>query len=570
MKKAFMLLVVLMMSFAFVFSFSSCGKGEDAADDEIVDDGTTDDGTTVCDHVESDVIIENAVDADCENAGSYDTVVYCAVCSAELSREIVTVDARGHTAGDAATCTTSQFCTVCGAELNPALGHGNTEIINDREATEDETGYTGDTYCNDCETTIANGTVIPPLGHTHTMSLTAATEATCTENGNVAYYICSGCGLYYLDEAGENQTTLADTVISAPGHTAGDAATCTTAQLCTVCTAELAPALGHKNTEVKNSKEATDDEAGYTGDTYCNDCESTIATGTIIPELDHVHVMSLVAATEATCTEDGNVAYYTCSGCGLYYLDEAGENQTTLADTVISALGHTAGDAVVENSVAADCENAGSYDSVVYCSVCGAEISRETVTVDALGHTAGAAATCTTAQSCTVCGEELVAALGHNAADAVVENEVDADCVNAGSYDSVVYCDVCGEELSRETVTVDALGHTAADAVVENEVDADCENAGSYDSVVYCSVCGAEISRETVTVDALGHTAGAAATCTTPQICTVCGEVLDLAKGHSYGDDGKCSACGDTVSGNLDNDHDPDGWTSDDWLNIFD
>ena len=33
------------------------------------------------------------------------------------------------------------------------------------------------------------------------------------------------------------------------------------------------------------------------------------------------------------------------------------------------------------------------------------------------------------------------------------------------------------------------------------------------------------------------HTAGAAATCTTPQTCTTCGEVMQTAKGHDFGDD---------------------------------
>ena len=120
-------------------------------------------------------------------------------------------------------------------------------------------------------------------------------------------------------------------------------------------------------------------------------------------------------------------------------------------------------------------------------------------------------ATCTEAgvetRSCE-CGEvetREIAALGHTPAEAVKENEKAATCTEAGSYDSVVYCSVCGEEISRETVTVPAQGHKPAEAVKENVVEATCTEAGSYDSVVYCSVCGAEISRETVTVDALGH-----------------------------------------------------------------
>lgn len=78
--------------------------------------------------------------------------------------------------------------------------------------------------------------------------------------------------------------------------------------------------------------------------------------------------------------------------------------------------------------------------------------------------------------------------------------------------------------------------HTASEAVTENNVDPDCLNDGSYDTVVYCSVCNDELSRETIIVDALGHTAGAAATCQAAQVCTVCGVELDPIKAHTYKD----------------------------------
>ncbi len=80
-------------------------------------------------------------------------------------------------------------------------------------------------------------------------------------------------------------------------------------------------------------------------------------------------------------------------------------------------------------------------------------------------------------------------------ADAVEENIVDATCTENGSYDSVVYCSVCGEELSRGTITIDALGHTADTAVPENIVEATPAVPGTYDEVVYCSVCGDELER---------------------------------------------------------------------------
>ena len=47
----------------------------------------------------------------------------------------------------------------------------------------------------------------------------------------------------------------------------------------------------------------------------------------------------------------------------------------------------------------------------------------------------------------------------HEASEAVKENEVAATCTAAGSYDEVVYCKTCGEEISRTSGTIDALGH---------------------------------------------------------------------------------------------------------------
>ncbi len=52
---------------------------------------------------------------------------------------------------------------------------------------------------------------------------------------------------------------------------------------------------------------------------------------------------------------------------------------------------------------------------------------------------------------------------------------------------------------------VDALGHTASSEVEENRVEADCENNGSYDTVIYCAVCGEEFVRASHTITATGH-----------------------------------------------------------------
>ena len=76
--------------------------------------------------------------------------------------------------------------------------------------------------------------------------------------------------------------------------------------------------------------------------------------------------------------------------------------------------------------------------------------------------------------------------------------------------------------------------HTPAAAVEENRNEPTCTEAGSYDSVVYCSECGEEISRETIVIPATGvhtltHYEAVASTCTIPgnieyYQCSVCGK----------------------------------------------
>lgn len=57
----------------------------------------------------------------------------------------------------------------------------------------------------------------------------------------------------------------------------------------------------------------------------------------------HQHTMVKTDAKEATCTEDGNNAYWTCSGCEKVYADAEGKTETTVLAQVVNAKGHTPG-----------------------------------------------------------------------------------------------------------------------------------------------------------------------------------------------------------------------------------
>ena len=288
----------------------------------------------------------------------------------------------------------------------------------------------------------------------------------------------------------------------------------------------------------------TDCTSNGTATRTCSRCNET-ETKSIDPQ-GHAYVAH--DAKAATCTEVGWNAYNTCSRCD--YTDKVeiakiahtpgakatcttAQTCTVCGEVLAAAKGHTKAEAVKENEVASTCTVKGSYDSVVYCSVCKAELSRVTEELPLVAHTPGAEATCTTAQTCTVCGKELSPAKGHTKAEAVKENEVASTCTVKGSYDSVVYCSVCNTEISRDKVELPLAEHTKAEAVKENEVASTCTVKGSYDSVVYCSVCKAELSRDKVELPLAAHTPGAAATCTTAQTCTVCGKELAPVKGHT-------------------------------------
>ena len=158
---------------------------------------------------------------------------------------------------------------------------------------------------------------------------------------------------------------------------------------------------------------------------------------------------------------------------------------------------HTSTTTVKENEVASSCTEKGSYDNVTKCADCGEVLSRETVTVDKLGHTAGAAATCTTAQTCTVCSAVIAKALGHAE---VVDAAVAATCTTAGKTEGK-HCSRCNEVLVKQE-SVAATGHK-----YDNACDTTCNTCGATrtvgdhkwnNSTFTCSVCGKKAETKTI------------------------------------------------------------------------
>ena len=103
--------------------------------------------------------------------------------------------------------------------------------------------------------------------------------------------------------------------------------------------------------------------------------------------IKNYHNLTKHEAVTPTCTHGGNIEYYSCASCGTYYSDSAANNTITYESALLPAnpSNHTPKAAVKENVVNATKSKTGSYDEVVYCAECNAEISRVKRTIPKLG-----------------------------------------------------------------------------------------------------------------------------------------------------------------------------------------
>lgn len=127
----------------------------------------------------------------------------------------------------------------------------------------------------------------------------------------------------------------------------------------------------------ENRKEPTCTTIGsYDSVTYCTEChEEMLRQHLSLPALGHDLIHH--DGKTPTCVESGFAPYDTCSRC----------DYTTYK--TLDPTGHVNTKIVEENRKEPTCTEDGSYDLVTYCDDCGAFISKETKTIDSLGHDYG-------------------------------------------------------------------------------------------------------------------------------------------------------------------------------------
>jgi len=108
--------------------------------------------------------------------------------------------------------------------------------------------------------------------------------------------------------------------------------------------------------DIRNAKEATCQESGYSGDVYCLTCEKTILTGKPLPITDHDRSV-VKSAVEPTCTTDGYSGDVHCKWCDL--LITKGESLTSKGHDIDKTNGTviTPATAVSEGIIQYKCKN---------------------------------------------------------------------------------------------------------------------------------------------------------------------------------------------------------------------
>lgn len=372
----------------------------------------------------------------------------CSVCGETKETQIS--DPLGHDYGEwkvtkEPTCTKygtkKRICKRCNEyeiDVIDPTGHQHTKIIDQKDATCEEKGYSGDLYCEDCRLIIQLGYDIAATGHTWDDG-EITKEPTQTATG-IKTYTCKTC-----------HKTRTETIPMLKGHhwdkgTVTKEPTCTepgemtyhcTDEDCNESYTETIKATGHQHTKLINKKDATCEEKGYSGDTYCEDCKQIIKTGKAINPTGHEWDKGTVKKA-ATCESEG-IREYTCNTC-----------KKTKEETIAST-GHTKTE--IRNKKAATCKEEG-YTGDTYCVTCGKKLaSGETIAkTDHDWTITETEATCEhdgmKTYTCDICGttkSEPIKASGHKFGAWTTTKEADV----FSKEEQKRTCSICGKTETR-------------------------------------------------------------------------------------------------------------------------
>lgn len=175
--------------------------------------------------------------------------------------------------------------------LKDLLNHVHTEVRDAEDATCTEKGYTGDTYCIDCDKRVSRGKKTNALGHDY--KDVAEVPATCVTEGTAATQQCIRCDYIVPAQSlpidPNNHANIVKDVAVAP--------TCT--------------------------------ETGLTEGSHCGDCNKILIAQEVVSSTNHTEVID--PAVAATCTETGLTEGSHCSVC----------NKILVAQKTVSALNHS-------------------------------------------------------------------------------------------------------------------------------------------------------------------------------------------------------------------------------------
>ena len=341
-----------------------------------------------------------------------------------------------------ATCTAPKTCTICGATEGEALGH-TERIVLGKAPTCTEIGYTEGKLCTVCNEVIVAQEEIPA---SHTEEAVPGKAATCTETGLTDGKKCSVCG----------ETLVAQEEIPMVAHTE----------------------------EVVPGKAATCTETGLTDGKKCSVCGEILLTQKEI--LRFAHTEEVVPGKPATCTENGLTDGKKCSVCGetllaqeeipAGHIDDDGDFECDACQAALCVT-HSPSEPIKENEIVATCTEAGSYESVIKCTVCDKEISRDVINVSAKGHKMdagvleGTKKTYTCENGCGKTEVKYVVTVNHLYLDGTVAAEADVYEYDNNYIYTVNAKTLEGYVASRDYVKGQTLGAGAEITIYYSAVD---------------------------------------------------------------------------------------------------